>query len=155
LKIDEFEMQTGREIGVSRWFLIDQNRIDAFAAITEDRSGIHVSPVIAARASLAGTIAHGFLVLSMLGVMITEVAPEFDDRALSMNYGFDKLRFLNPVLAGSYIRGRFVLAESRRRPSGDRVNRFAATVEILDGVGPALVAEWLVLERPTIVSVKP
>ncbi|HEY3655553.1 MAG TPA: MaoC family dehydratase [Steroidobacteraceae bacterium] len=147
MKIDEFENQAGHEIGLSRWLCIDQSRISAFAEITEDRQAVHLSPAIAAQASFGGTIAHGFLILSMLSVMLTEVMPAFEDRAISMNYGFDRIRFLHPVLAGSYIRGRFVLDESRPRASGDRVNRLIASVEIQYMARPALIAEWLVLER--------
>jgi acyl dehydratase len=147
LKLDEFESRTGREIGVSRWYPVDQSRIDSFTEITDDPQGVHTSLAGTEQASLGGRIAHEFLILSMLSVMLAEVMPQFEDREISVNYGFDQVRFLNPVHAGSHIRGRFVLGVSDRRANGDRVNRLTATVEIKNVLEPALRAEWLVLER--------
>jgi acyl dehydratase len=148
MKIAEFQENVGREIGVSRWFPIGQARIDAFADLTEDRQGIHVDTAAAAQSAFGGTIAHGFLVLSLLSAMAAEVVPPFDDREFSLNYGFDKVRFVAPVRAGARVRGRFTLVEASPRTGRDQSHRFAVTVEIEGATKPALVAEWLTLERP-------
>jgi acyl dehydratase len=143
-----FKEHVGQEIGVSRWFVIEQARIDAFAEITEDWQRIHVDTAIAAQLPFGATIAHGFLVLSLLSAMAADVLPAIDDREFAMNYGFDKIRFVSPVRVGSRIRGRFKLIEAVSRASGDQINRFAVMVEIEAETKPALVAEWLTLERP-------
>jgi acyl dehydratase len=148
LKLTEFQENVGREIGVSRWFPIGQARIDGFADLTEDRQGIHVDTASAAQSAFGATIAHGFLVLSLLSAMAAEVLPPFDDRAFSMNYGFDKVRFVSPVRAGARVRGRFTLAAASARANGDQLNRFSVTVEIEGETKPALIAEWLTLDRP-------
>ncbi len=151
MKIAEFKENVGREIGVSRWFPIGQARIDDFADLTEDRQGIHVDTAAAAQSAFGATIAHGFLVLSLLSAMAAEVLPPFDDREFSLNYGFDKVRFVAPVRAGGRVRGRFTLVEASPRTGRDQLNRFAVTVEIEGETKPALVAEWLTLERPVSV----
>jgi acyl dehydratase len=80
--------------------------------------------------------------------MLAEVLPTFDDRSFSINYGFDKLRFVSAVRAGSRVRGRFTLVEANSRPNNDQLNRFAVTIEIEGESKPAMVADWLTLERP-------
>ena len=102
----------GQEIGVSRWITVDQARIDAFAEITEDRQFIHIDPVAAAHTPFGGTIAHGFLTLSLLSAMTYDAVPPLEGVVMGVNYGFDKLRFLAPVPAGSVV-GRHVPHEQR------------------------------------------
>ncbi len=128
---------------VSRWFLVDQARIDAFAALTEDRQFIHVDPQAAAATPFGGTIAHGFLTLSLLSAMAYDAMPEI--AGLGVNYGFDRLRFIAPVRAGSRLRGRFKLMERGLRAPGQALSRYDVTVEIEGADKPALAGVWLTL----------
>ena len=101
LSTKAFKACLGQTFAPSRWFQIDQSRIDAFAATTNDHQFIHVDPEAAAQTQFAGTIAHGFLTLSMLSAMYYDAVPAIDGAELGVNYGFNKLRFLSPVKAGS------------------------------------------------------
>ena len=135
---------------VSRWFTLDQARIDAFAAVTEDRQFIHVDPVGAQATPFGGTIAHGFLTLAMLSAMANDALPSIAGLAVSVNYGFDRVRFVAPVKAGARVRGRFALAEATQRAPREWLTRYEARVEIEGADKPALVAQWLtmiVMER--------
>jgi len=134
---------TGSEIGVSRWFEISQARINAFAEITEDMQFIHVDPEAAANTPFGGAVAHGFLTMSMLSAMGYDAVPRVEGAALGVNYGFDKVRFVAPVRAGSRIRGRFKLMALTQRGPREWQSRYAVEVEIDGGAKPALVAEWL------------
>jgi acyl dehydratase len=145
LSIDKFIALAGSEIGVSAWFTINQNRIDAFAEVTEDRQFIHIDPEAARASPFGGTIAHGFLTLSMLSALAMDALPEIEGRAMGVNYGFEKLRFLSPVRAGARIRGRFRLESVTPRSSTEFLSRNVVTVEIEGADRPALVAEWLTL----------
>ncbi|WP_292031922.1 MULTISPECIES: MaoC family dehydratase [unclassified Brevundimonas] len=137
----------GQEVGVSRWITIDQARIDAFARITEDEQFIHVDPERAKATPFGGTIAHGFLTLSLASAMSYDAVAPLDGVVMGVNYGFDKLRFLAPVPAGSRIRGRFKLLSAENKGAQDGVTRWLLkhelTVEIEGGDKPALIAEWL------------
>ena len=133
----------GTEVGVSRWILVDQARIDAFAEITEDRQFIHIDPVAAAKTPFGGTIAHGFLTLSLLSAMTYDAVPPLEGVVMGVNYGFDKVRFLAPVPSGSKVRGRFRLASAEDKGGGRWLLKHEVTVEIEGGDKPALVAEWL------------
>ena len=92
-------------------------------------------------------IAHGFLVLALLSPMLAEMLPNFEDRAMAINYGFDKIRFVSPVPANARIRGRFTLVEARAQPNGGQMHQFDVRVEIEGQVKPAVVAAWLSMER--------
>lgn len=132
----------GTEVGVSRWFVLDQARIDAFAAVCEDGQFIHTDPARAARTPFGGTVAHGFLTLSLLSAMAYDAQPPTPGMAMSVNYGFDRVRFVSPVPSGSRVRGRFTLAAADR--TGAEITlRWAATVEIEGHDKPALVADWI------------
>ena len=133
----------GEEIGVSRWIEIDQARIDAFADITEDRQFIHVDPEAAKATPFGGTIAHGFLTLSLLSAMSYDAVPPLEGVAMGVNYGFDKLRFLAPVMSGSRVRGRFRLLSAEDKGGGRWLLKQEVTVEIDGAEKPALIAEWL------------
>ncbi|WP_447911150.1 MaoC family dehydratase [Brevundimonas bullata] len=139
----------GQEVGVSRWITVDQARIDAFARITEDEQFIHVDPERARQTPFGGTIAHGFLTLSLASAMAEAVEP-LDGVVMGVNYGFDKLRFLAPVRSGSRVRGRFKLMSAEDKGSQDGVTRWLLkhelTVEIDGGDKPALIAEWLSMQ---------
>jgi acyl dehydratase len=144
LAAGEIKASVGCEIGVSEWVEVTQAKIDAFAGITGDRQFIHVDPERAARETpFGGTIAHGFLTLSLLSDMATLVIPRAEGHTMSVNYGFDKLRFLSPVPAGSRLRGRFKLIEAEERHPGELTMKFKVDVEIEGGQKHALVAEWL------------
>lgn len=130
----------------SDWHLLDQARIDAFGALTGDLQFIHVDPVrAAAETPFGGTIAHGYLTLAMLAVMAAEALPRFEGLRSSLNYGFDKVRFLAPVRAGRRVRGHFVLAEAHAGEGGAWRVRWSVEVEIEAEPRPALVAEWWTL----------
>ena len=137
----------GQEVGVSRWITVDQARIDAFARITEDEQFIHVDPEAAKHTPFGGTIAHGFLTLSLASAMSYDALAPLDGVVMGVNYGFDKLRFLAPVPAGSKVRGRFKLLSAEAKGADDGVTRWLLkhelTVEIDGADKPALIAEWL------------
>ena len=133
----------GQEVGLSRWFTLDQPRIDAFADITEDRQFIHVDPHLAAQTPLGGTIAHGLLSLSLGPAMFYDAVQPLEGVTMGLNYGFDRVRFLAPVPSGSRVRGRFRLLAAEDKGGGRWVLTHELTVEIEDAPKPALVAEWL------------
>ena len=113
LSLRSLETRVGQECGVSPWVEISQARIDEFAKATEDFQWIHVDPAKAKGSPFGGTIAHGFLTLSMLP-KLSESTFEFSDRKMGVNYGLNKVRFTAPVPAGAKIRGRFTLAKYER-----------------------------------------
>jgi acyl dehydratase len=133
----------GQEVGLSRWITVDQDRIDAFARITEDEQFIHVDPEAARATPFGGTIAHGFLTLSLASAMSYDAVKPLEDVVMGVNYGFDKLRFLAPVPAGARIRGRFKLLSAEDRGGGRWLLKHELTVEIEGADKPALIAEWL------------
>jgi len=133
----------GREIGASDWHEITQAAIDAFAELTVDHQFIHVDPARARATALGGTVAHGFLTLSFLSNFAHQVVPPLAGAAMSLNYGFEKLRFLAPVPAGARVRGRFALKDLRERRAGEWLLALEVRVEIEGSEKPALIAEWL------------
>jgi len=140
----------GQEVGLSRWITVDQARIDAFARTTEDEQFIHVDPERARTTPFGGTIAHGFLTLSLASAMSYDALAPLDGVVMGVNYGFDKLRFLAPVPAGSKVRGRFKLLSAEAKGADDGVTRWLLkhelTVEIDGADKPALIAEWLTMQ---------
>lgn len=143
---DEWIAQAGVFNGVSNWHAVSQQRIDAFADATGDHQFIHVDPNRAkSETPFNGTIAHGFLTLSMITIMALETVPPLRDVKMGINYGFEKIRFLTPVAAGSRIRGRFALTECGFRNPGELLSRFDVQVEIENTAKPALFAEWLTI----------
>ena len=145
ITIEALAALAGTETGVSNWFTIDQQRIDAFAEITEDRQFIHIDPEAARATPFRGTIAHGFLTLSMFSALAMDAQPRVDGVAMGVNYGFEKLRFLSPVPAGARIRGRFRLESVTPRSPTEYLARSQVTVEIEGSEKPAVAAEWLTL----------
>ena len=134
----------GTQTGLSEWVTIDQNRIDAFAEITDDPQWIHTDPVrAAAETPFGGTIAHGFLTLSMASKFAIETFTRFEGQTMGINYGFNKVRFLNPVCAGDRIRGRFVLNSVTQKSVTNLLQEHGLTIEIEGKETPALVCEWL------------
>lgn len=143
--LDEIRAKAGEEIGLSSWIAVDQARIDAFADATEDRQFIHVDPTTATQTPFGGTIAHGFLTLSLLSRMAAEAMLVPDSLKIIVNYGLERVRFLAPVRAGKRIRGRFLLDSVEDKAPGRILIRHAVTVEIEDEAKPALTALWLTL----------
>ena len=141
----EIKNHIGEEVGVSSWIMIDQARIDAFADATEDRQFIHVDPDAAAHTPFSGTIAHGFLSLSLLSRMGAEAMLLPEGMKMAVNYGLDRVRFLEPVRAGSRVRGRFTLDSLDEKAPGQILLRHTVTVEIEGREKPALSAVWLTL----------
>ncbi len=133
----------GTEMGLSRWFHIDQARIDAFAEVTEDRQFIHIDPEAAKATPFGGTVAHGFLTLSLASAMTYDAVAPLNGVVMGVNYGFDKLRFLAPVPVGSNVRGRFRLLSAEDKGGGRWLLKQELTVEIEGSDKPALIAEWL------------
>ena len=141
--LDDIRARIGQEIGASSWLTVDQRRIDAFADATEDRQFIHVDPATAAQTPFGGTIAHGFLSLSLLSRMAAEATLLPDGLKMAVNYGFDRVRFIAPVRSGKRVRGRFTLDSVDEKVPGQYLMRHTVTVEIEGEDKPALTAEWL------------
>ena len=143
LTFEDLKQKLGLEVGVSRWFAIDQERVDKFADLTEDWQYIHVDPVAAKKTIFNGTIAHGFLTVSLLSAMYYDAIPTIEGSKLGVNYGFDKLRFLSPVKVGSRVRGRFELFDIQEVRPFEVSTTWRVEVEIEDFEKPALVAQWI------------
>lgn len=144
ISLAELHAQVGGEPRYSRWFTIDQKRIDAFAEVTEDWQFIHCDPEKAAReAPFGGTIAHGFLSLSMLSAMVYDADPELEGVAMGINYGFNRIRFTHPVKAGQKVRAKFTTLKVDEKSPTNIVKTTKVEVEIDGEQRPALTAEWL------------
>ena len=144
LNAEQMRARIGSET-VSDWVEVSQAMIDRFAAATGDDQFIHVDPVAAAATPFGGTIAHGFLTLSLMPLLASKVpdAPHLAGARMGINYGGNSVRFLTPVRAGSRVRGRFRLLAFDEKSPGRFQQTTQFTVEI-DGVEkPALVAEWI------------
>jgi acyl dehydratase len=139
----DIRARVGEEIGISDWVAVDQARIDAFAEATEDRQFIHTDPAAAAQTPFGGTIAHGFLSLSLLSRMGAEAMLIPAGMKMAVNYGLDRVRFLAPVRSGKRVRGRFVLDSVEEKAPGQILMRHTVTVEIEGEDKPALTAQWL------------
>ncbi|MFA7413537.1 MAG: MaoC family dehydratase [Rhizobium sp.] len=138
----------GQEIGLSDWITVDQSMIDAFAGATNDHQFIHVDPVrAAAETPFGGTIAHGFLTLSLLSAMNFNCLPIIREQTMGINYGFDKVRFMSPVKCGKRIRGHFVLSEARFRGAGMIMLTYDISIEIENERRPALTATWITISQ--------
>jgi acyl dehydratase len=141
--IDEIRGNVGAEIGVSPWIPVDQAAIDAFADVTGDHQFIHVDPMAAARTPFGGTVAHGFLTLSLLSQMAASAIAVPDGLKMMVNYGFERVRFIAPVRSGRRVRGRFVLARVEEKRPGQWQFVHDVTVEIEGEDKPALTAQWI------------
>ena len=144
ISLEAYQDMVGHEVGVSSWHLVDQKRIDIYADVIEDHQFIHIDPERARRESAFGTtVAHGFLTMSLLSIMSYEVMPVIEGTTMGVNYGFDKLRFISPVRAGSRVRGRFTLMEAQLRKPTELLSRTNVSVEIEGEAKPAIVADWI------------
>ena len=133
----------GSDLGVSDWLLVDQVRVDMFAEATGDHQFIHVDPVAAAATPFGGTIAHGFLTLSLLAVLMPEGAIILQGIKMGVNYGIEKQRFIAPVRTGKRVRARHQLLGIEDKGGGRWLTRTEVTIEIEGEDKPALIAEWL------------
>jgi acyl dehydratase len=134
----------GREIGVTEWFRVTQERIGQFAEATEDRQWIHLDRARAAKESpYGGTIAHGFLTLSLLSHLIKEAVQIQGGLRLAVNYGLNRVRFPAAVRADSRIRGRFTLHDFKELPDSVEAT-YSVSVENEGSAKPVCVAEWVV-----------
>ena len=131
---------------ISEWVEVTQTMIDTFAEATGDHQFIHVDPARAAQTPFGGTIAHGFLSLSLMPMLAAKTdAPKIEGARMGVNYGGNKVRFMQPVRSGSRVRGRFKLLKFTERKPGvwEQVNEY--TLEIEGADKPALIAEWIAL----------
>jgi acyl dehydratase len=143
LTIAELEQSAGTELGVSEWHALDQRTIDLFADATGDHQWIHVDPERAADGPFGGTVAHGYLTLSTLPLLLSEVV-NVSDAAVRINYGINRIRFTSPVRAGSRIRLHAKVNTVERRGAGIAYV-LGVEVEIEGGKQPALVGEIVAL----------
>ncbi|MDA1371232.1 MAG: MaoC family dehydratase [Proteobacteria bacterium] len=143
LNVEQLADYIGKEVGVSDWLLVDQERINGFADATGDHQFIHVDPERAAQTPFGTTIAHGFLTMSLMVPMGYEGSTKLENSVMGINYGFDKLRFLNPVKVNNKIRGRFELVSAEEKKPKQWLLKHNVTVEIEGEEKPALIAEWL------------
>ena len=140
----EMQKRIGTET-LSDWVEVTQGMIDKFADATGDHQFIHVDPARAAQTPFGGTIAHGFLTLSLMPLLSSKIpdAPKIEGAKMGVNYGGNSVRFLTPVRSGSKVRGRFkLLSFDEKRPGQwQQTNSFAVEIEGQDK--PALIAEWI------------
>ena len=141
--LEELHSRIGSQVGVSDWILVDQRAIDAFADVTQDHQFIHVDPDAAARTPFGGTVAHGFLTLSLLSRMAADAMLRPETVRMGVNYGLDKVRFIAPVRSSKRVRGRFRLDRFEEKAPGQWQFVHNVTVEIEGEDKPALVADWI------------
>ena len=142
LRIRDLEGRAGQEIAVSPWLEVTQERIDTFARAVGDFQWIHVDRERAKSSPFGGTIAHGFLTLSLLS-HLSEMTFSFSERRMGINYGLNRVRFTSPLPSGSRVRARFTLAKFEKI-EGNGVQLVWNTVVEIEGKDkPALVAEWI------------
>lgn len=144
MKVDELKGLVGEQLGTSDWFVMDQDRINRFADATEDHQYIHIDPERAKETPFGQTIAHGFLTLAMLAPFMEKGMPPIETK-MTVNYGFDKIRFLAPVKSGKRVRGQFMLAVLEEKRPGQWQATLAVTVEIEGETKPAILADWLIM----------
>ena len=140
--IRSLESRVGEEVGVSPWVEITQERIDTFAKAIEDFQWIHVDPERARHSPFGGTIAHGFLTLSLLS-HLSEQTFAFHDRKMGINYGLNRVRFTSPVPVGKRVRARFTLQKFERIEGNGVQVVWTTAIEIEGAPKPAVVAEWI------------
>lgn len=143
IALADFLKLEGQKVGTSRWFEIDQSRIDTFADVTEDHQFIHVDEKAAEKTPFGTTIAHGFLTLSMLSAMIYDGVPNIEGAKMGVNYGFNKIRFISPVKSGARVRAHFILNALRHPKPTEVTNIWGVSIEIEGQERPALIAEWI------------
>lgn len=143
--LKDMEKLIGKEIFVSDWTQVTQEQINKFADSTKDHQWIHVDVEKAAKGPFGKTIAHGFLTLSHLSFFSYQVPLKFEGAKMSINYGLDKVRFINPVVSGAKIRDRIVLSGLEERPDNRVLMIQTHTIEIEGQEKPACVAQALAM----------
>ncbi|MDB2601973.1 MaoC family dehydratase [Gammaproteobacteria bacterium] len=144
INASQLQDYVGKEVGLTDWIEVDQERINQFADATGDHQYIHLDAERAAQTPFGTTIAHGFLTLSLLSMLSGMGGGlKLENTVMGINYGLDKVRFLNPVKSGAKIRARFVLASAEEKKLGNYLLKHNVTVEIDGEDKPALIAEWL------------
>jgi acyl dehydratase len=141
--LEHIRSRIGSEVGTSPWIEVTQDAIDRFAEVTGDRQFIHVDPEAAAKTPFGGTVAHGFLTLSLLSQMGSAAMQVPEGAKMAVNYGLEKVRFLSPVRSGKRVRGRFTLMSVEERRPGQLLFIHNVTVEIEGEEKPALTADWI------------
>ena len=142
----ELVAETGEVIGTSEWITLDQETINKFADATGDHQFIHINEEAAKMTPFGGTIAHGFLTLSLMPVMSAKSdMPKLEGVKMGVNYGGNKTRFLSPVRSGKRVRGHFKLLEMIEKRPGQWQQTMELTVEIEGEEKPALMAEWITM----------
>jgi acyl dehydratase len=145
IKAWELPSLVGQELEPSSWIEITQDRVNQFADATNDHQFIHVDEERAAETPFRGTIAHGFLTLSLVSSVTAETFPEIENTAMAINYGSDKVRFLRPVRVGSRVRARLTLLEATEKSPGQWLTKTAVTMDIENQDKPAMYAEVLAM----------
>jgi acyl dehydratase len=145
ISADELPSLVGKELEPSSWLEITQERVNQFADATNDHQFIHVDLEKAAQTLFGHTIAHGYLTLSLLPYLLAENNQPIEGAAMTINYGSDKVRFLQPVPVGSRVRARQVLLEANEKKPGQWLTKTAVTIEIEHQEKPAMIAEALML----------
>ncbi len=135
----------GKQSGVSRWFTISQEQIDMFADATHDHQFIHVDAEKAKQTPFGTTIAHGFLSLSLLSAIAYDASINLENTVMGLNYGFDKIRVLQPVKVNSRVRGKMTLVKVIEKRPGEFLLSWDVSVEIESEEKPALSAQWLTM----------
>lgn len=142
--IAELLTRQGQHLGTSEWVTVDQAMIDAFAEATGDRQFIHVNPDMAKLTPFGGTIAHGFLLLSLMPQLMEKSdVPRVEGILMGINYGGNKVRFLTPVRSGKRVRGQFRQLELIEKRPGQYQQTIEFSLEIEGEEKPAMVAEWI------------
>lgn len=136
----------GTVIGVSEWITIDQDRINQFADVTEDHQFIHINEDMAKMTPFGGTIAHGFLTLSLLSKFSESAGLVIEGVKMGVNYGFNNVRFLAPVPSGAKVRAQFTLKEVVEKKPGQHLLTYEVSVEIDGQDKPALICDWLAMQ---------
>jgi acyl dehydratase len=145
ISLEDFKNSAGTELGPSDWLLIDQERINQFAEATNDHQFIHVDAEKAATTPFGSTIAHGFLSLSLISYLVGQIMLKPNGIVMGINYGSDKVRFIQPVKVNSRVRARAKVEKVSARPGGQFLTKATVTIEIENETRPALVAEILSL----------
>ena len=145
ISVEEFKNSAGTELGPSDWLLIDQDRIKQFAEATNDHQFIHVDAEKAAATPFGSTIAHGFLSLSLISHLVGQIMLIPEGTIMGVNYGSDKIRFIQPVKVDSRVRAHARVEKVNARPGGQYLTKLTVTIEIENEERPALVAQILSL----------
>jgi acyl dehydratase len=142
--VDQLGEYVGKEVGVTDWLEVDQDRINKFADATGDHQYIHIDAERAAETPFGTTIAHGFLTLSLLSMLGSKNGGmKLENSVMGINYGLDKVRFINPVKVDAKIRARFQLISAEEKKPKHYLMKHNVTIEIDGEEKPALIAEWL------------